>query len=47
VSTTHLTLGLLNRIVGWLPAVPVTVADAGYGRRGSFRLALKDAVGHT
>ncbi|WP_457853504.1 MmyB family transcriptional regulator [Streptomyces tauricus] len=38
----RLALGLLDRPAGWLPSVPVIVADAGYGRSVFFRLALED-----
>ncbi|WP_407111236.1 IS701 family transposase [Streptomyces sp. DSM 116494] len=41
VSKTWLALGLLDRLAAWLPRVPVIVADAGYGRSVSFRLALE------
>ncbi|MFD6293170.1 IS701 family transposase [Streptomyces anthocyanicus] len=41
-SKSRLALGLLDRLAGWLPSVPVIVADAGYGRSVSFRLALED-----
>ncbi|WP_435279708.1 IS701 family transposase [Streptomyces sp. 1222.5] len=40
-SKTHLALGLLDRLAGQGLAVPVIVADAGYGRSVSFRLALE------
>ncbi|CAM5518164.1 IS701 family transposase [Streptomyces rimosus] len=42
VSKTHLALGLLDRLAGHGVAVPVIVADAGYGRSVSFRLALEE-----
>lgn len=42
VSKTSLALGLLDRLATWLPRVPVIVADAGYGRSVSFRLALEE-----
>ncbi|MER8226301.1 IS701 family transposase [Streptomyces sp. NPDC094143] len=42
VSKSCLTLGLLDRLAGQGPAVPVIVADAGYGRSVSFRLALEE-----
>ncbi|GGS94044.1 hypothetical protein GCM10010206_65910 [Streptomyces cinerochromogenes] len=42
VSKTHLALGLLDRLAGQRLAVPVIVADAGYGRSVSFRLALEE-----
>ncbi|WP_327302726.1 IS701 family transposase [Streptomyces sp. NBC_01298] len=42
VSKTRLALGLLDRLATWLPRVPVIVADAGYGRSVSFRLALEE-----
>ncbi|MFF4029592.1 IS701 family transposase [Streptomyces sviceus] len=38
----RLTLGLLERLAGWLPSVPVIVADCGYGRSVCFRLALEE-----
>jgi SRSO17 transposase len=41
-SKTCLALGLLDRLAGQGLAVPVIVADAGYGRSVSFRLALED-----
>lgn len=41
-SKTHLALGLLDRLAGQGLAVPVIVADAGYGRSVSFRLALEE-----
>ncbi|MEW2276019.1 IS701 family transposase, partial [Streptomyces griseofuscus] len=42
VSKTRLALGLLDRLAGQGLAVPVIVADAGYGRSVSFRLALEE-----
>lgn len=42
VSKTRLALDLLDRLDTWLPRVPVIVADAGYGRSVSFRLALEE-----
>ncbi len=42
VSKTHLALGLLDRLAGQGMAVPVIVADAGYGRSVCFRLALEE-----
>ncbi|MFI8829961.1 IS701 family transposase [Streptomyces afghaniensis] len=42
VSKTGLALGLLGRLAGQELAVPVIVADAGYGRSVSFRLALEE-----
>ncbi|MFD5617893.1 IS701 family transposase [Streptomyces yangpuensis] len=42
VSKIRLALGLLDRLATWLPRVPVIVADAGYGRSVSFRLALEE-----
>ncbi|MFF3342748.1 IS701 family transposase [Streptomyces flavidovirens] len=42
VSKSHLALGLLDRLAGQGLAVPVIVADAGYGRSVSFRLALEE-----
>ncbi len=44
VSKTWLALGLLDRLAACLPTVPVPVivADAGYGRSVSFRLALEE-----
>jgi hypothetical protein len=42
VTKTHLALGLLDRLAGQGLAVPVIVADAGYGRSVSFRLALEE-----
>ncbi|WP_189944355.1 IS701 family transposase [Streptomyces aurantiogriseus] len=42
VSKTHLALGLLDRLAGQGLAVPVVVADAGYGRSVTFRLALEE-----
>ncbi|POX43538.1 IS701 family transposase [Streptomyces sp. Ru73] len=41
VTKSQLALGLLDRLATWLPAVPVIVTDAGYGRSVSFRLALE------
>ncbi|MFC9853896.1 IS701 family transposase [Streptomyces prasinus] len=41
VSKAWLALGLLDRPAAWPPRVPVIVADAGYGRGVSFRLALE------
>ncbi|CAM5579436.1 IS701 family transposase ISSav4 [Streptomyces alboniger] len=41
VSKGRLALGLLDRLAKWLGPVPVIVADAGYGRSVSFRLALE------
>ncbi|MFG3253243.1 IS701 family transposase [Streptomyces sp. NPDC048172] len=41
VPKTGLALGLLDRLAAFLPRVPVLVADAGYGRSVSFRLALE------
>ncbi|MEV5379331.1 IS701 family transposase [Streptomyces nondiastaticus] len=41
LSKTLLALGLLDLLAVWLPEVPVIVADAGYGRSVSFRLALE------
>ncbi len=42
VSKARLALALLDRLAIWLPQVPVIVADAGYGRSVSFRLALEE-----
>ncbi|WP_329550607.1 IS701 family transposase [Streptomyces sp. NBC_00696] len=42
VTKSRLALGLLERLAGWLGAVPVIVADCGYGRSVSFRLALEE-----
>ncbi|MCL6667468.1 IS701 family transposase [Streptomyces panaciradicis] len=42
VTKPRLALGLLERLAGWLGSVPVIVADAGYGRSVSFRLALEE-----
>ncbi|MFI7347260.1 transposase [Streptomyces sp. NPDC049936] len=42
VSKTRLALGLLDRLAGQGLTVPVHVADAGYGRSVSFRLALEE-----
>ncbi|WP_437074797.1 transposase [Streptomyces sp. enrichment culture] len=42
VSKTWPALGLLDRLTAWLPTVPVMVADSGYGRSVSFRLALEE-----
>ncbi len=42
VSKTHLALGLLDRLAAQGLTVPVIVADAGYGRSVSFRLALEE-----
>ncbi|MFD4416075.1 IS701 family transposase [Streptomyces sp. NPDC058251] len=42
VSKTRLALGLLDRLAAQGLAVPVIVADAGYGRSVSFRLALEE-----
>ncbi|WP_282704320.1 IS701 family transposase, partial [Streptomyces sp. CC219B] len=42
VAKPRLALGLLERLATWLPSVPVLVADAGYGRSVSFRLALEE-----
>jgi SRSO17 transposase len=42
VSKTHLALGLLDRLAAQKLAVPVIVADAGYGRSVAFRLALEE-----
>ncbi|GAA2425950.1 hypothetical protein GCM10010421_11040 [Streptomyces glaucus] len=42
MSKTRLALGLLDRLAGQGLAVPVIVADAGYGRSVSFRLALEE-----
>ncbi|CAM5721684.1 IS701 family transposase ISSav4 [Streptomyces alboniger] len=42
VSKGRLALGLLDRLAKWLGPVPVIVADAGYGRSVSFRLALEE-----
>ncbi|MGW0536368.1 IS701 family transposase [Streptomyces sp. NPDC003032] len=42
VSKARLALGLLDRLAEWLGPVPVIVADAGYGRSVSFRLALEE-----
>ncbi|CAM5709856.1 Transposase OS=Streptomyces griseorubiginosus OX=67304 GN=AQJ54_42880 PE=4 SV=1 [Streptomyces griseorubiginosus] len=42
VTKPRLALGLLERLAGWLGSVPVLVADAGYGRSVSFRLALEE-----
>ncbi|MFE3547427.1 IS701 family transposase [Streptomyces kronopolitis] len=41
VSKTHLALGLLDELAAQDMAVPVIVADAGYDRSVSFRLALE------
>lgn len=41
-SKTRLALGLLDRLAGQGLAVPVLVADAGYGRSVTFRLALEE-----
>jgi hypothetical protein len=41
MSKTHLALGLLDRLAAQGRTVPVIVADAGYGRSFSFRLALE------
>ncbi|WP_307619560.1 IS701 family transposase [Streptomyces sp. V3I7] len=41
-SKTRLALGLLDRLAGQGLVVPVIVADAGYGRSVSFRLALEE-----
>nr|WP_272920603.1 transposase [Streptomyces sp. SID8367] len=41
-SKSHLALGLLDRLAGWLGPVPVIVADAGYGRSVGFRQTLED-----
>ncbi|MFC8198905.1 IS701 family transposase [Streptomyces sp. NPDC057298] len=42
VSKTRLALGLLDRLAGQGLAVPVIVADAGYGRSVSFRIAVEE-----
>ncbi|KOV81229.1 transposase, partial [Streptomyces sp. NRRL WC-3723] len=42
VSKTRLALGLLDRLAAQGLKVPVIVADAGYGRSVSFRLALEE-----
>jgi SRSO17 transposase len=42
VSKPRLALGLLDRLAGQGFEVPVLVADAGYGRSVSFRLALEE-----
>jgi SRSO17 transposase len=42
VSKTRLALGLLDRLAGQGLAVPLIVADAGYGRSVCFRLALEE-----
>uniref|UniRef100_A0AAU1ZTS5 IS701 family transposase n=1 Tax=Streptomyces sp. NBC_00093 TaxID=2975649 RepID=A0AAU1ZTS5_9ACTN len=42
VAKPRLALGLLERLAGWLGSVPVIVADCGYGRSVSFRLALEE-----
>ncbi|WP_371591765.1 IS701 family transposase [Streptomyces virginiae] len=42
VPKPRLALDLLDRLATWLPQVPVIVADAGYGRSVSFRLALEE-----
>ncbi|MFC8295381.1 IS701 family transposase [Streptomyces sp. NPDC057242] len=42
VSKPHLALGLVDRLAKQGLAVPVIVADAGYGRSVSFRLALEE-----
>ncbi|KUM91867.1 transposase [Streptomyces yokosukanensis] len=41
-SKTRLALGVLDRLAGQGLVVPVIVADAGYGRSVSFRLALEE-----
>ncbi|MET8082089.1 transposase [Streptomyces sp. NPDC005303] len=42
VTKPRLALGLLKKLAGWLGPVPVIVADCGYGRSVSFRLALEE-----
>jgi hypothetical protein len=42
MSKTRLALGLLDRLAEQGLTVPVLVADAGYGRSASFRLALEE-----
>ncbi|CCK25227.1 IS4 family transposase [Streptomyces davaonensis JCM 4913] len=42
VTKPRLALGLLDRLAHWLASVPVIVADAGYGRSVSFRLAQEE-----
>ncbi|TGA83493.1 IS701 family transposase [Streptomyces sp. MZ04] len=41
-TKTQLALDLLDRLAGWDLAAPIVVADCGYGRSVSFRLALED-----
>ncbi|MFP3989520.1 IS701 family transposase [Streptomyces sp. E11-3] len=41
VPKSRLALGLLDRLASWWLDVPVIVADSGYGRSVSFRLALE------
>ncbi|MFE9404014.1 IS701 family transposase [Streptomyces sp. NPDC006530] len=42
VSKCRLALALLDQLATWLLEVPVIVADAGYGRSVSFRIALEE-----
>ncbi len=42
MTKSRLAVGLLERLAAWLGSVPVNVADCGYGRSVSFRLALEE-----